>query len=121
MSMPEFDQLMAEGLNLDVEAYWGAGFLPGRFRSEDPSWSYKAIARAVLAKAESALDMGTGEGGVLASLAPLPKLTVAYEEWWPTVPTAWHDHRRAARGATSNELHRHRRTHRLCAQPAVGV
>ena len=89
MSMPEFDQLMAEGLNLDVEAYWGAGFLPGRFRSEDPSWSYKAIARAVLAKAESALDMGTGEGGVLASLAPLPKLTVAYEEWWPTVPAAW--------------------------------
>ena len=89
MSMPEFDQLMAEGLNLDVEAYWGAGFLPGRFCSEDPSWSYKAIARAVLAKAESALDMGTGEGGVLASLAPLPKLTVAYEEWWPTVPAAW--------------------------------
>jgi hypothetical protein len=33
-------------------------------------------------------DMGTGEGGVLASLAPLPKLTVAYEEWWPTVPAA---------------------------------
>jgi hypothetical protein len=24
MSMPEFDQLMAEGLNLDVEAYWSA-------------------------------------------------------------------------------------------------
>jgi hypothetical protein len=69
MSMPEFDQLMAEGLNLDVEAYWGAGFLPGRFRSEDPSWSYATIARAILAKAESALDMGTGEGGVLASLA----------------------------------------------------
>jgi hypothetical protein len=65
MSMPEFDQLMAEGLNLDVEAYWGAGFLPGRFRSDDPSWSYETIARAILAKAETALDMGTGEGGVL--------------------------------------------------------
>jgi hypothetical protein len=89
MSMPEFDQLMAEGLNLDVEARWGAGFLPGRFRSDDPSWSYEQIARAILANAESALDMGTGEGGVLASLAPLPTLTVAYEEWWPTVPAAW--------------------------------
>jgi hypothetical protein len=28
-----FDQLMAEGLNLDVDAYC-AGFLPGRFRAE---------------------------------------------------------------------------------------
>jgi hypothetical protein len=79
---------MAEGLNLDVETYWGAGFLPGRFHVDDPSWSYHAMARAILSEAQSALDMGTGEGGVLASLAPLPKLTVAYEEWWPTVPAA---------------------------------
>lgn len=89
MRIPEFDQLMAEGLNLDVEAYWGAGFLRGRFRADDPSWSYETMARASLAKAESVLDMGTGEGGVLARLAPLPKLTAAYEEWWPTVPAAW--------------------------------
>ena len=79
---------MIEGLNLDVEAYWGAGFMPERFRAAHPSWSYQAMARAILAEAESALDMGTGEGGVLASLAPLPRLTVAYEEWWPTVPAA---------------------------------
>jgi hypothetical protein len=83
-----FDQLMAEGLNLDVEAYWGAGLLPGRFRADDPSWSYHEMARGILSEAEAALDMGTGEGGVLASLAPLPELTVAYEEWWPTVPAA---------------------------------
>ncbi len=83
-----FDSLMAEGLNLDVDAYWGAGFLPGRFRAEEPNWSYEAMARPILAEAESALDMGTGEGGVLASLAPLPNLMVAYEEWWPTVPAA---------------------------------
>jgi hypothetical protein len=42
----------------------------------------------ILAQADSALDMGAGEGGVLAGLAPLPKLTVAYEGWWPTVPAA---------------------------------
>jgi hypothetical protein len=84
----QFDQLMAEGLNLDVEAHWGAGFLPGRFQADEPSWSYRAMARPILAEAESALDMGTGEGGVLASLAPLPSLTIAYEEWWPTVPAA---------------------------------
>jgi hypothetical protein len=79
---------MAEGLSLDVEAYWGAGFLSGRFIAEEPTWSYEAMACPILAEAESVLDMGTGEGGVLASLAPLPKLTVAYEEWWPTVPAA---------------------------------
>ena len=61
---------MDEGLNLDVETYWGAGFLPGRFHVGDPSWSYHAMARAILSEAQSALDMGTGEGGVLASLAP---------------------------------------------------
>ena len=79
---------MAEGLSVDVEAYWGAGFPTGRYRADKPDWSYEATARAILAEAESALDMGTGEGGVLASLAPLPELTVAYEGWWPTVPAA---------------------------------
>jgi SAM-dependent methyltransferase len=84
----EFDRLMAEGLSVDVEAYWGAGFPTGRYRADKPDWSYEATARAILVEAESALDMGTGEGGVLASLAPLPKLTVGYEGWWPTVPAA---------------------------------
>jgi SAM-dependent methyltransferase len=86
--MVDFEQLLAEGLRLDVEAYWGAGLLPERLSAESPSWSYPALARSILSNAQSALDMGTGEGGVLASLAPLPRLTVAYEEWWPTVPTA---------------------------------
>jgi hypothetical protein len=82
----QFDELMVDGLTLDVEAYWGAGFLAGRFRADEPSWSYEAMARLILGEAESALDMGTGEGGVLASLTPLPPLMVAYEAWWPTVP-----------------------------------
>jgi hypothetical protein len=86
--MVEFDRLIAEGLSVDVEAYWGAGFLPGRYRVDKPDWSHEATARQILTQADSALDMGTGEGGVLAGLAPLPKLTVAYEGWWPTVPAA---------------------------------
>jgi SAM-dependent methyltransferase len=84
----EFDRLMAEGLSVDVEAYWSAGLPTGRYRADKPDWSYEATARGILAEAGSALDMGTGEGGILASLAPLPKLTVAYEGWWPTVPAA---------------------------------
>jgi len=84
----EFEQLLAEGFSLDVEAYWGAGLLPERLFAESPSWSYPAMARSILPSAHSVLDMGTGEGEVLASLAPFPKLTVAYEGWWPTVPAA---------------------------------
>ena len=84
----EFEQLLAEGLSLDIEAYWGAGLLPERLSAESPSWSYPAIARSILSKAQSALDMGTGEGGVLAGLAPLPRPTVAYEGWWPTIAAA---------------------------------
>jgi SAM-dependent methyltransferase len=58
----------------------GAAGLPtGRYGADEPDWSYEATAREILAEAGSALDMGTGEGGILASLAPLPKLTVAYE------------------------------------------
>jgi len=88
VTFTEFDRLIADGLSLDVEAYWGAGFLSGRFIAAEPSWSYEGLARSILAEAESALDMGTGEGGVLASLAPFPKLMVAHEDWWPTVPAA---------------------------------
>jgi cyclopropane fatty-acyl-phospholipid synthase-like methyltransferase len=45
-----FELLLAEGVALDVDA------------------------------AKRMLDMGTGDGSVLRSLAPLPALTVAYEE-----------------------------------------
>jgi SAM-dependent methyltransferase len=86
--MSDFDDLLAEGLGLDVEAYWGAGFLEGRYRVKAPPWTWRELARPHLACADSALDMGTGEGGRLVDLAPLPRFTVAYEEWWPTVPAA---------------------------------
>jgi hypothetical protein len=44
--MVEFEQLVAEGLRLHVEAYWGAGLLPERLSAESPSWSYTAMARS---------------------------------------------------------------------------
>jgi hypothetical protein len=43
------------------------GFCPDRYRADEPSWSYEARARPILAEAEFVLDMGTGEGGVLYS------------------------------------------------------
>jgi hypothetical protein len=84
----DFEDVLNEGLAIDVEAFWGAGFLDGRYRPGQVSWDWTAEARPWLDDARRALDMGTGEGGVLAGLVPLPPLTVAYEEWPPTIPAA---------------------------------
>src|SRR5215510_5520346 len=84
----DFDVLLAEGLAVDVDAYWGAGFLDGRYLPEQPSWTWPELARPYLDGAERLLDMGTGDGGWLRALEPWPPCTIAYEEWWPTVPTA---------------------------------
>ena len=83
-----FEALLAEGLGVDVESRWGTGFLPGRYLPGEPPWSWADVVRPWLDSAESALDMGTGDGAVLAGLRPLPPLTVAQEEWLPTVPAA---------------------------------
>ena len=55
----------------------------------EPPWSYEALARDALAGAASALDMGTGGGEVLLTLADaLPADTVATEGWPPNLPVA---------------------------------
>ncbi len=84
----QFETLLAEGLAVDVEAQWGAGFLEGRYVPGEPSWTWPQIARPYLTDSRRLLDMGTGDGAQLLTLAPLPPLTIAYEEWQPTVPVA---------------------------------
>lgn len=84
----DVDAVVAEGMAIDVEARWGAGFLPGRYLPGEPSWTWPEVARPYLDGADRLLDMGTGDGTELLTLAPLPTRTVAYEEWWPTVPAA---------------------------------
>jgi SAM-dependent methyltransferase len=84
----DFEAMLAEGLAVDVEAQWGAGFLDGRYVPGEPSWTWHQIARPYIANTRSLLDMGTGHGAQLLTLAPLPPLTIAYEEWQPTVPAA---------------------------------
>lgn len=88
LEAPSFESRFAEGLALDVEAHWGAALLPGRYLAPEPSWSYAQLCRPLLREATAVLDMGTGDGAVLAGLAPLPAVTVAYEEWAPTLPAA---------------------------------
>ena len=84
----DFAELLDEGLAVDVEAHWGAGFLEGRYLPGQPTWTWAKVTRPYLDGAERLLDMGTGDGSELRSLEPWPACTIAYEEWWPTVPAA---------------------------------
>jgi SAM-dependent methyltransferase len=69
-------------------AGWDFSYLHGRMVEEQPDWDYAAVVRDRLAADESALDLGTGGGEFLASLAPLPPGMVATEAYAPNVPVA---------------------------------
>ncbi len=68
---------------------WNFDDLNREATEETPPWSYTALAREHLRQASQVLDIGTGGGEVLMSLADdLPSDTVATEGWQPNVPIA---------------------------------
>ena len=67
---------------------WEFAWLDGRDVGSEPSWSYPAMARTLLRRASSALDLDTGSGELLAELVPLPPHTVAVESWARNIPVA---------------------------------
>lgn len=67
---------------------WDFSYLDRRWLVENTPWDYIEIARQLMQKSEAVLDMDTGGGEVLVSLAPLPKYTVATESWEPNIPVA---------------------------------
>lgn len=68
---------------------WDFSELASRHFEPDPPWSYTELATEVLCGASSVLDLGTGGGEVLLSLADaLPDDTVATEGWPPNLPPA---------------------------------
>jgi SAM-dependent methyltransferase len=83
-----FEELVAEAQAAPVSG-WDFSWLTARSSSEDPlPWDYRAEVARHAADAESLLDMGTGGGEWLASLAPHPQHTIATEAWPPNVPVA---------------------------------
>jgi SAM-dependent methyltransferase len=87
MSNSDFDQFVAEALAQDFSG-WDFSWLHGRWYEENPPWAYEALAAEEKDRANSLLDMGTGGGEFLASLAPLPAHTVATESYPPNIPIA---------------------------------
>ena len=67
---------------------WDFSYLEDRLFIEEPPWSYERLAQQFMRSAQSMLDMGTGGGEELSSLAPFPKKTVATEGYAPNVALA---------------------------------
>ena len=85
--MTGFEEFVADGAAAPVEG-WDFSWFEGRATEERPPWGYAGLMRARMAGAEAALDIETGGGEVLATLARPPALLVATEGWWPNVQLA---------------------------------
>jgi len=79
--------LAAEAESRQFEG-WDFAYLEGRLTEELCPWDYRAIVAELLLNTESLLDLGTGGGELLASLRPLPHLTLATEGYRPNLPVA---------------------------------
>ena len=63
---------------------WDFGYLRHRYAEGKPPWSYEDLAREVLRKSASAVDLGTGGGEVLSRLsATFPGRMIATEAYPP--------------------------------------
>ncbi len=85
-----FDRLVAEAFEASFSG-WDFSWLEGRWRGSPPPWDYRQRVLAALPGVQSHLDMGTGGGELLASLAslaPLPPDTWATENHAPNMPIA---------------------------------
>ncbi len=82
-----YEQLIHDAVHTRFEG-WDLGVFAGRYVEEPPSWDLREIVPARLGSTESLLDLGTGGGEFLSSLAPLPAVTAATEGYPPNVPVA---------------------------------
>jgi len=83
----EFDELVAEAEAAPIVG-WDFSWLDGRATEERPSWGYSRMVAARLTGVDALLDVQTGGGEMLASVGPLPPVTVATEPWPPNVRVA---------------------------------
>lgn len=85
--MRDFEELVAEANSADI-AGWGFDWLDGRAAEERPPWGYAGLLADRLGRVESALDLDTGGGEVLAEMPSFPPRMAATESWPPNVQRA---------------------------------
>lgn len=110
--MIPYDELIEQAVAAPFTG-WDFSWLGYRAVSSDLSWSYERLAKAALNQAAQTpssrvLDIDTGGGELLASLAPLPKATIATEGYAANVPLA-----RCKLTALGVDVRQHSATERL--------
>ena len=80
--MRSFEELVTEAAAADVTG-WGFDWLTGRASEERPPWGYAKLLADRLGQVESALDLDTGGGEVLAEAPTFPPRMVVTEAWPP--------------------------------------
>jgi SAM-dependent methyltransferase len=69
-------------------AGWDFSYISNRSSQQEPPWSYRTRAVELVKDAHRLLDLDTGGGEFLFSLAPLPGQSVAIESYQPNVAVA---------------------------------
>jgi SAM-dependent methyltransferase len=82
-----FDELLQDGLTLAFSG-WDFAAIGERWTSLQTGWDFADLARERFAGVQRLLDMDTGGGEFLASLAPLPPETYASESFLPNIAVA---------------------------------
>jgi SAM-dependent methyltransferase len=67
---------------------WDFSYISRRASQSEPPWSYRDRAAELIRASQRLLDVDTGGGELLASLAPLPPATTAIEGYHPNVAVA---------------------------------
>jgi SAM-dependent methyltransferase len=67
---------------------WDFSFLGDRWKTNEPSWDYPALARQHMQSVQSLLDLDTGGGELFSSFAPFPPHTWATESYPPNIQVA---------------------------------
>ena len=81
------DRRVNEGLALPFSG-WDFSPIATRRREGTPPWDYAALLRERIRPDTTLVDLGTGGGEFLASLAPLPRNSFATEGYPPNLPVA---------------------------------
>ena len=83
----DFQHQVADGLALPFSG-WDFSPIETRWRRGSPPWDYAGLLREKIRVVSSMVDLGTGGGEFLASLAPLPRVTYATEGYLVNLPIA---------------------------------
>lgn len=82
-----FEELIAEAESWVMKG-WDFSSFEGRWMESKPPWDYREKVVSRLPGVASLVDLGTGGGEFLSSVAPLPRQTVATEGYRPNVTLA---------------------------------